>query len=120
MCENALKTSVLEMVNDLKLNFTDPESVTDLMNSEFYFKKIKKEKLMAHVIDRVLPFKGQIEKEEEIFFVKNTDKIFGGLPPDRITFFSNRLISLPPDDKKTLWRYFQTFVALAEMHKKKK
>ena len=117
------KNTILELIADLKDTIFDREDEKgDLMLVEFYFKRMHPERVIDHISSLALPHKSQIKKRDVNFFLENR-KIFAGLPEDRIDYYSDIIATgtrLSEDDRKIIWSYFDTFIALAESYRKVK
>jgi hypothetical protein len=113
------KTTVLELIGDLKDNIFDKiEEKGDLMLVEFYFRRMHPERVISHVSKLALPHKDKIQARDLNFFLENKE-IFAGLPSDRIEYYSSMIAAgsrLSSEDRKIIWAYFDTFIALAESY----
>jgi len=118
-----MRTTLLELIEDLRENvFTEPDEIGDLMLVEFFFKRMHPERIMEHIINRVLPWKKQVQERNRGFFLKNTS-LFDELPTDRVSYYGEIIGQgdrLDSDDQKTVWEYFDTMIAIAENHRKVK
>jgi len=115
-----MKTTILELIEDLKDNvFTSQAEIGDLILVEFFFKRMHPERIMNHIISKVLPWKKKIHDRDQKFFLENTS-LFVGLPKDRIQHYSSMINNLTGEDKKTIWLYFDTVIAIAENYRKTK
>jgi len=116
-----LQTTVLELIADLKDNiFVQEEEIGDLMLVEFFFKKMHPERIMNHIVSKVLPWKEQIKKRDQEFFLQNSS-LFQGLPEDRISHYTNTIVKgdrIDDDNRNIVWQYFDTIIQLAETYKK--
>lgn len=117
------KNTILDLVIALRDDiFTSKDEYNDLMVVEFYFKNFHPEMIMVKFIENVLPYKKQIEKRDVHFFLSNTS-IFEGLPPDKIEYYSTVIASgkkISSEYRETIWEYFDSLIALAEMYQKNK
>lgn len=115
-----LKDTLLEFLIDLKENIAlKPEEQGDLAIVEFFFNQMTCSNLMQHFIAHVLPWENAIKCRDDKFFINNK-RIFGGLPSDRVEYFSqmwkgNRLTQ---EDRDSIWEYFDTMVEIARQYKK--
>ena len=124
---NDIKQTVLEFIRDLKDNvFSGKTEQGELALVEFFFTKMKSNAVADHIVSHILPHETAIQTRNVQFFVKEKNNIFGGLPKDRVEYFSN-LVTLPPqhgglsqDDKNAAWTYFDTLVDLAKLYRKNK
>jgi len=122
-----IRNTVLELIIDFKENiFTKPEEKGDLMLVEFFFTKMKPETITDRVVKHVLPFSKEIAARKETFFLEKRNEIFGGLPKERVDYFSGLIGKdeneggMSDENKEIVWAYFDTLVALAEEYKKNK
>ena len=60
-----------------------------------------------------------IEDRDQDFFLKNKG-IFAGLPDDRIKYYGELITSkrIHTEDRRVVWEYFDTIIAIAEKYKK--
>ncbi len=118
-----MKSTILDLISDLKENvFTHSDEQEDLMLVEFFFKRLHPERVMQHIIKKVIPHKNKICSRNIDFFVYNK-AIFAGLPDDRIAHYGHIITEtnrLDKEDKKVIWEYFDTILELAEDYKKRK
>lgn len=120
-----LKLTITELITDLKDNmFTSPDEQSDLSMVEFFFNCLPEKELMQHVVENTLPFSAQIRARDMNFFITQKNKIFEGLPEERINHFE-KLITTPQskggmtdENKDVIWSYFQTIIRIAEEYKK--
>jgi hypothetical protein len=115
------KTTVLELIGDLKDNIFDrSDEKGDLMLVEFFFKRMHPERVIEHISKFTLPHKDQIQSRNLNFFLENKE-IFAGLPADRVEYYSVMIAKgsrLSEEDRQIIWAYFDTFIALAESYEK--
>lgn len=122
---NDLKSTVLDLINDLKENvFTRQDEQGDLMMTEFFFKRMHAEAIMNYVIKFVLPFKDKVVRRDVSYFIDNPT-IFGGLPEDRVSYYADVIsgrgaTTISEGDRNVIWEYFDTLIAIAENYKKMK
>ena len=112
--------TVFEFLNDLADIFTAPTEKGDLTMVEFFYKRLHKEMVMRHSIEKLLPHKQKIE-DRNIEFFNDNRYIFAGLPDDRVEYYSDQIINqnrMSGDDLEMIWEYFDTMIALAESYKK--
>lgn len=124
---NDIRNTVLELISDFKDNiFTKHEEKGDLMLVEFFFQKLSAETIADRIVKHVLPFAKEIESRNVIFFLEKKGEIFGGLPKERVEYFSNliqkseREGGMTDENKDVVWAYFDTLKALGEEYKKNK
>jgi len=117
------KNTMIDLIINLRDDiFTSHEEKNDLIAVEFYFKNFHHDTIMNHFINKVLPYKKQIINRDVQFFLKN-DSIFAGLPEDRINYYSKIVASgkrISEDYRITIWEYFDSLIALAELYQKNK
>ena len=132
MCDKLSQSEIMGMLKSEMLNFVD--TITDILESynldvaddmvyiRFGIMSNNKEQIMDTVSNNILPFEKHIKEKNEIFFTKkeNQKKIFGDLPEDKVSFFSDfwNKTDISTEDKDCIWEYFDTFIALAERFKK--
>ena len=123
----AARKTMMELTKDLRADILDrPEDQNDLLLVEFFFSKMPDEILMTHIVTKILPHAERIRKKDITFFQTERDNIFGGLPKDKVEYFSERVTK--PENKggisKTnlscMFAYFEIFVEIGEAYKKKK
>jgi len=118
-----IKTTILDLVKDLKDNiFTELDEQGEFMMVEFFFKRMHPEAIMNHIVEKILPWKEKINKRDQNYFLENT-ALFEGLPKDRISHYGQVISGgdrVDDEDRKTVWEYFDTMVAIAEGYRKVK
>ena len=121
-----VETTIEEFITDLRDNiFTKDHEKGDLLLVEFFFKKLSPQFKMNYAIDNILPHKKLIDEENVEYFIKKKDKIFAGLPPARVNYFANLVITPPEngglsvEDRKCVWAYLKTIAAAADEYKKR-
>lgn len=122
---SGLKLTINELIVDLKDNiFTSESEQSDLAIVEFFFSCLPEKELMQHVIDNTLPFASHIRERNVQYFISQKNKIFEGLPEDRINHFEHLIVTphdqggMSDENKDVIWSYFQTIVRIAEEYKK--
>lgn len=120
-----IKNTVLEFIIDLReAIFTDSAERGDLLTVEFFFKKLTNTSVADHIVLHVLPHKSKISNRDVQFFIDQKDRIFAGLPANRVEYFiglvQNKDGGLSTEDQNTIWSYFDMLILLAEEYKKKK
>lgn len=124
-CAEEAKTMVLDLITDLRDNvriFGGEEEIGDLSAVEFFFQRLHPERVMQHLVDKLLPHKKKIENRDQKFFLKNK-VLFAGLPDDRVDYYTKIIAkgnSISEDERETIWAYFDSLLALAEDYKKNK
>lgn len=93
---------------------------SDIVAGRLFVMNQTPEQAMHHVIDKILPWKIQIDERNENFFRINME-IFGKLPEERVKYFADVVTNtLSEDDKNEIWDFLSVFVAFGEEHKKRK
>lgn len=122
-----IRNTVLELLADFKDNiFTKPEEQGDLMLVEFFFQKLNADTISKRIVDHILPYSKEIENRNVIFFLEKKAEIFGGLPKERVEYFSGLIQKSEKDggmseeNKEVVWAYFDTLKTLGEEYKKNK
>lgn len=117
------KNTIIDLVTNLRDDiFTSSEERGDLSAVEFFFRNCHHERIMMHLINKVLPYKKQIIERDVNFFLNN-DSIFSGLPEDRVKYYSSVIASGKRINKEyriTIWEYFDSLIAFAELYQKNK
>lgn len=117
------KNTIIDLITNLRDDiFKSQEERGDLTAVEFFFRNCHHERAMMHIINKVLPFKDQITSRNTDFFLKNK-YIFSGLPDDRIDYYSKIIVSgkrISDEYRETIWEYFDSLIALAEVYQKNK
>lgn len=72
-------------------------------------------------INHVLPLREMIQKRDEKFFIEN-NHIFGMIDTSKVLHFKKLWTSnrLDKEDRDAIWRWFDTFCALADAYSKTK
>jgi len=115
-----LKTQILFLVKDIQTFIPESKYTLWLLVKNF-FNEMSEEELMDHIIKSVVPYKSQIMKKDETFFLNNKT-IFGELPSEEVDYVRNMVGKegiLEDEDKEGFWNYFKVFITLAEEYKKK-
>jgi hypothetical protein len=121
------KNTIKEFIEDLRTSiFTGAVEQVALAFVDTYFSQISSEEAMGHLISHVLPHKVQIQNRNVQFFLDEKASIFKGLPEEKIDHFA-KLVTTPAkyggmddENKEVIWRYFDTFIEIAEIYKKKR
>ena len=127
LLQDDAKQTILEFIKELRDGvFTEPSDQGDLLLVEFFFQKLHPLTVMAHLTEHILPYEKEIKGKERSFFITKKDKIFQGLPKERIDYFA-KMITKPEaeggiskDTENAVWEYFKTLRALAIAFKKQK
>lgn len=122
-----IRNTVLELISDFKDNiFTKDEEKGDLMLVEFFFQKLSAVTIADRIVAHVLPFSREIENRDVSFFLKKKNEIFGGLPKERVEYFSTLIQKsekeggMSDENRGVVWDYFDTLKSLGEEYKKNK
>lgn len=118
-----LKDTIIDLITVLRNEILiHPDEKGDMIMVEFFFGQMHEDMIMQHVIRHVLPHSSEIKNREETFFVEN-NSLYSGLPCERISHYTNLVSnsnSISAEDRKEIWDYFDTIVALAESYRKLK
>lgn len=111
------KTAYMNFIDELIEQF--PYELDLIIIRVFFEDQVPVSLVMLTFIDKVLPFKKMIEKREEEFFLKN-NHLFSMLDGGKVDHFKKLWTSgrLDGDDKNEIWRWFSTFITLAEAYQK--
>jgi hypothetical protein len=108
-----LRKEIINLINQLS-QVTRADEL-DVVSG--FVSRIKLETLTSLLCANLLKYKEQIEGGNEEFFVQNSDEIFKGISPNRITYFkdiwSNKLSE---ENKEVVKDYFKLFLRLSERH----
>lgn len=121
------KNTIKEFITDLKNSiFTGTIEQVALTFVEDYFSRASPENSMGYLVSHVLPHKSQIQNRNVQFFLDEKASIFKGLPDEQIDHFA-KLVTTPAkygglddENKEVIWKYFDTFIEIAEIYKKKR
>jgi hypothetical protein len=120
-----LKKTICELITDLKENiFVQPDEQADLGQVEFFFSLLDEKELMKHVIENTMPFAQHIRNRDMTYFISQKNRIFEGLPEDRINHFEHLIITpeehggMSNENRDAIWDYFGVIVDIAEKYKK--
>lgn len=118
----ALRSVILQFIGALSETvFTKRNEVTDLDNMELYFKKKNPRDIMRKVVEKVLPFKSEIEARNQNFFIEHPE-LFDGLgDAEKVKYYSEAILNdkrIDDDDRATAWKYMDRIVEAAEKYKK--
>lgn len=99
-------------------------SETDFILARLMVKDtISPEIIMSHFIKEILPYKDFIDKRDESFFMDSKASLFGNLNTGngRVNHFKLlwKSSALDTEDREIIWKWFDTFIFLAEQYKKK-
>lgn len=126
-CSDDIMSTVFEFIKDLKDNvFVGPIEQGELVLVEFWFKKLKSKQIADHVVKHILPHEDKIKKKDLKFFLQEKNSIFGGLPNDRVDYYTNLIVTpeaqggISEENKGYAWSYFNTLVELCKKYKKNK
>lgn len=121
-----IKNMVLEFIADLRDNVFEGKESSSLVKVDWFFRNFDSDgvKVSGKIVELVLPHKKMIQERNVTFFLENRNKIFEGVEQVHIDKFSGYLTKSPKDggisakSLQTVWKYFDCFVALAEVFKK--
>lgn len=118
------KNTIIDLITNLRDDiFTSSEERGDLTAVEFFFRNCHHERIMMHLVNKLLPYKKEIVAKNINFFEDNSDTIFAGLPEDRVNYYSKIITSgkrISTEYRSTIWEYFDSLIALAELYQKNK
>src|SRR5580698_7169684 len=97
---NLLHQTVYDLLIELEVTFNYPSEKYDLVQIEFFYKKLHKERVLLYCQERLTPYKNQIKKREIDYFDKNIDLIFAGLEKDRVTYYRNIVMEKNKNKKR--------------------
>ena len=117
-----LKIVMKEFIADLRHIFTSIDEQRDLLIIQLFFEKLSPERIMHHMISKVLPHANMIDLRDSNYFVEH-DTIFQALPQSRSKhyrdFWSGKGDkNLSDDDKNAIWAYFDTIIEIVKSYKK--
>ena len=117
-----LKIVMKEFVDDLRHIFTSGAEQRDLLIIQLFFERLSPERIMHHMISKVLPHAKIISLRDSNYFVEH-DTIFQALPRSRSKhyrdFWSGKGDrNLSDDDKNAIWAYFDTIIEIVKSYKK--
>ena len=106
---------VFDFLTDLADIFVLDVERGDLSIIELFYKRLHKDSVMQHTINKLLPFSGQIKSRDINFFNQNK-YIFAGLPNDRVEYYGGLITGgkrLSAEDLQNCWDYLDTMIALS-------
>lgn len=117
-----LKIVMKEFVADLRHIFTSIDEQRDLLIIQLFFEKLSSERIMHHMISKVLPHSNIIALRDSNYFVEH-DTIFQALPQSRSKHYRDFWSgqgerNLSVDDKNAIWAYFDTIIEIVKSYKK--
>jgi hypothetical protein len=120
-----IKATVKELICELRDNiFQHQDDISALLKAEVFFEAKNAHEIAELMVKYTIPYKAQIQKRDESFFLEQKDKLFASFDKGRVDHFASMIKKdsskggLKKEDKEILWSYFDTLVALAESHKK--
>lgn len=115
-----LSNTIKEFISDVRDNIaTDSTEKGNLLQVEFFFNKMDYGTIMDYAIQHILPYEKKIKKRKLSFFVKNKEKIFGGLPMEEINKLSKKITEeISEEDQNVIWSYFDVIISIVEDYKK--
>ena len=109
------KKTMIEFLDELIEQF-DQEG--DLIVLRFFLsEQIPLETILLQFNNYVYPMKDMIKNRDEKFFLER-DNIFGASPKDKVIHFKDLYLKMSPDDRFTLWTWFDTFIMISDKYKK--
>lgn len=97
-------------------------SENDLVIIRIFIKdKIPITDIMNYVIHKLIPLKPLVKAEDDKFFLDN-NILFEQIDQNKVNHFKRLWNSnaLDKDDRKTIWKWFATFIYLAEKYSNEK
>jgi len=118
--------SCIELLTQLKTELTSFfDELIDLLPQEpdlvivrlFINTKIPTSDIMEYICKEIVPLKNLVKTRDEKFFIEN-NILFSKLDATKVNHFKNlwESNSLCSEDKDTIWRWFQSFIYLAEKY----
>lgn len=117
-----LKTTILELLHQLKINvfYANQAAVMELNMAEAVFHTMTHDQLMNHVITHILPHAHHIRARDRVFFYKNRS-LFAQLPESRVEYYADYFMhSIDEETAGVLWQYFNVILTLVESYRKRK
>lgn len=116
---NMLATNVADLLADIRENIVTTQTHKDnLIIVEYWFDKLDKQKLMDHIIQKVLPYRQEIRANDVNFFYNHRNSIFMGLPQNDIDSianeFNNGLVS--DENINIMFQYFNLFINIGQQY----
>ena len=73
--------------------------------------------IMNYITEKLIPLKQYVINKDDSFFINN-NILFEKVDPKKVNHFKNLLTSgkLTVDDKETIWKWFRTFIYIAEKY----
>ena len=107
-----LKTNVMTFGDELLRKFPNEP---DLILLKLLFSQMPEQYLMSRFKEHVIPLKSKIINKDETFFLDD-DGFISILPEEaRDSNLRGLLRDLPPEEKNTLWKWFNVFLRLIEI-----
>jgi hypothetical protein len=120
-----MRETLMEFLTDLADNiFNTPDGRSDVGFVKAFFSVLSDQKIMDNMVDNLLPYSSEIENRNLNFFVKEKNKIFSGLPQEKIDHFEFLIITpadkggLTDSNRGVIWDYFQVMLDIAKQFKK--
>jgi len=118
----AIKQTLVQFIVNLKYVFNEAQSHVEIEIVTKFFSAMPEHKVVDHCMERFFPHIKMIREKDEIFFDKNKDAIFKGLPQKRIDHYASywKDNKISSDHKEKIWQYLTTLSLLLEKKKKGK
>lgn len=110
------KKNFIEFLDELIEQFP---METDLVIARVFIKdRLTDVMLINQFIKHVFPYREQVEKRDDIFFLNNAGSVFGDGALNHVNHFKKIWNSsqLDNDDRDTIWDWFQLFFSLADKY----
>lgn len=107
------KKNLIEFFDDLIEQYPDEADL--IMYRFFLSEQIPVETLMTRFVHYVLPHRKQIEARDENFFIAN-ENIFGSSPKDKVIHFKSLYLGMNPENRETLFQWFDSFLMLVDKY----
>jgi len=125
--EEVLRTTILELLADIKTLTDSPQDEMILNLVEVIYSTVDSKQLIQECIRNVLPSKKKIEEKELKYVLDNV--IFNiseetakkiSLTKEQIDSLKRKILKADEDTRDILFTYFNLMVGICELYKKKK
>ena len=110
-----LQVNLLRFFDDMKKRF--PDEISFIVAHIAIENQLPMKDVMAYIIEFLLPMKDQVVKHNENFFL-NENEFLKKLNPTSVNQFKGLWTQISDEEKETIWKYFETFLKLAELYNK--